>query len=248
MKKFAFLFWIFLAFACKPSFYQISQRNVHFTEINASLKEDAQALQTIEPYKKHIDAQMQRIIGYAETEIANGRKTNETPLGNLVADMCQQRASRELGKNVDLGFITFGGLRTSIPAGAIRVSDIFELMPFENELVVLEIDGKTIRKLFEYLVAVRNIAISNSKVLIQAGKLKDVLINNEPIEDDKIYRVATSDYLANGGDNMSFLKEAKNMYFTHVKYRDMIIQEIENLHKQGKKIKASVGGRVEERP
>lgn len=248
MKKFVFLLWVFLAVACKPSLYQISQRNVQFTEVNASVKEDAQTLQTIEPYKKQLDAQMQRVIGYAETEIANGRKVNETPLGNLVADMCQQRANRELGKKVDLGFVTFGGLRTSIPAGAIKVSDIFELMPFENELVVLEIDGKTMRKLFEYLVAVRNIAISNSKVLIQGGKLKDVLINNEPIEDNKIYRVATSDYLANGGDSMDFLKEAKSMHFTNVKYRDMIIQEIENLHKQGKKVTASVGGRVEERP
>ncbi|MDW8295930.1 MAG: 5'-nucleotidase [Raineya sp.] len=247
MKKFLFIVG-FAIIACKPTFYQITQRNTTFTEVNASLKEDAQVLQTIEPYKKQLEAQMQRIIGYAEIEIANGRKINETPLGNLVADMCQQRASREIGKNVDLGFVTFGGLRTSIPAGAIKVSDIFELMPFENELVVLEIDGKTMRKLFEYLVVTRNIAISNSKVLIKGGQLKDVLVNNEPIEENRIYRVATSDYLASGGDNMTFLKEAKNIIFTNVKYRDMIIQAIEDTHKQGKKITSSVGGRVEERP
>lgn len=234
--------------ACQPAVYKIIQKSVTFTEINASVPEDIGVKQIIEPYKKQLDTQMQRVIGYAEKEIYNGRKANETPLGNLVADICQQRATKEFGKFVDLGFVTYGGLRTSIPAGPIRVSDIFEIMPFENELVVLEVDATIVRQLFEYLANTRNIAISNSQVLIQSGKLKDFLINNEPLEEDRIYYIATSDYLASGGDNMHFLKSAKKIYFTNIKCRDMIIQAIEELHQQGKKVTANVGGRVEERP
>ncbi|GAB4131531.1 MAG: 5'-nucleotidase [Raineya sp.] len=230
-----------------PKTYVLQSADVSFVEANAQLAEDTAVLQTIAPYKSQLDAQMNKVIGYAAKEILNGRKQNETLLGNLVADMAYQRATKESKQSIDLAFVTFGGLRTSIPAGEIKVSDIFELMPFENELVLLEVNADIVKQLFDYLAFTKNIAISNSKVLIENDKVKDVLINGEPIDPNKIYRIVTSDYLAYGGDSMSFLAKARKMDFLNVKFRDMIIEAIVQENKAGRKIDANIGGRVEVR-
>jgi len=242
-----YLVILLLVSACTSKTYQIVSFQTSFVETNSQLAEDSSAIRLIAPYKKQLDEQMNKVIGYAAKEILNGRKQNETLLGNLVADICYNRAKKEAKIPIDLAFVTFGGLRTSIPAGAIKVSDIFELMPFENELVVLEVDAEVIRQLFDYLAYTRNIAISNSKVLIENDKVKDVLINGEPIDNQKTYYIATSDYLANGGDNMAFLNKAKKIIFLNVKIRDMIIEAIMQENQAGRKIDASVGGRVEVR-
>ena len=241
-----YLVILLLVSACTSKTYQIVSFQTSFVETNSQLAEDSSAIRLIAPYKKQLDGQMNKVIGYAAREILNGRKQNETLLGNLVADICYDRAKKE-AKVTDLAFVTFGGLRTSIPAGEIKVSDIFELMPFENELVLLEVDAEIIRQLFDYLAYTRNIAISNSKVLIENDKVKDVLINGEPIDNQKTYYIATSDYLANGGDNMAFLNKAKKIIFLNVKIRDMIIEAIMQENQAGRKIDASVGGRVEVR-
>ncbi len=246
--RFLFISFALVFFAaCSPKVYQVRSVSTSFVEANNQLGEDASVAEIIAPYKKQLDTQMDKVIGYAAKEILNGRKENETLLGNLVADMSYKRAKKEAKTPIDLAFVTFGGLRTSIPAGAIKVSDIFELMPFENELVVLEVDATVISQLFDYLAYTRNIAISNSKVLIENDKIKDVLINGEPIEAQKTYHIVTSDYLASGGDNMDFLKKAKKTTFLNVKFRDMIIEAISQENQAGRKIDATIGGRVEVR-
>lgn len=245
MRCYFFLLSLVLLGACSPKIYQVQSAEVNFTEANTQLEEDKQVLALIDPYKKQLDKQMNKVIGYASKEILNGRKQNETLLGNFVVDISFARAKKEAKTPVDLAFVTFGGLRSSIPAGEIKVSDIFELMPFENEMVVLEVDAGVVKELFDYLATTRNIAISNSKVLIENDKVKDVLINGEPIDMQKTYYIITSDYLANGGDNMSFLSKAKKTTFLNVKLRDMIIESIMQENQAGRKIDASIGGRVE---
>lgn len=246
-RRFIVSFVLAFLVACTPKTYQIQFANAYFIETNSKIEEDKEILKEIAPYKKKLDEQMNRVIGYAAKEILNGRKQNETLLGNLVADMSYNRAKKESNLPIDLAFVTFGGLRTSIPQGAIKVSDIFELMPFENEMVVLEVDADIVKQLFDYLANTRNIAISNSRVLIENDKIKDVLINGEPIDKQKTYYLVTSDYLANGGDNMSFLSKAKKMIFLNVKVRDMIIEAIIQENQAGRKVDASTGGRVEAR-
>ena len=243
---FFLLVFVFLS-ACTPQVYQVQSVNAYFVEANNQLEEDADVLKEVAPYKKQLDEQMNKVIGYAVKEILNGRKQNETLLGNLVVDMSYHRAKKEAKTPVDFAFVTFGGLRASIPKGAIKVSDIFELMPFENELVVLEVDADIVKQLFDYLANTRNMAISNSKVLIENDKIKDVLINGEAIDKQKTYYVVTSDYLANGGDSMTFLSKAKKMTFLNVKVRDMIIEAIMQENQAGRKVDVSIGGRVEVR-
>jgi|JI8StandDraft_2_1071088.scaffolds.fasta_scaffold02375_5 2',3'-cyclic-nucleotide 2'-phosphodiesterase (5'-nucleotidase family) len=240
------LLLVFLV-SCTPTAYQLQSSKVVFIETKDTLADDKEVAQMIEPYKKQLDAQMNQVIGYAEKEIATNRRANETLLGNLVVDMISEKARKTSKTKIDFAFVTFGGLRASIPAGAIKKGDIFELMPFENELVVLEVDGKVIKKIFEYMVSVRNMAISNSKIFIEGGKIREVLIDDEPIDESKTYFIATSDYLANGGDNLHFLKERKSMTFLNAKFRDLIIESIEETHKKGKKINVEIGGRVQER-
>ena len=247
MRFYFFLLSLVILGACSPKIYQVKFANAYFVEANNQLDEDKEVQSMVAPYKKQLDEQMNKIIGYAVKEIQIGRKQNETLLGNLVADISFARAKKDFNKPIDLAFVTFGGLRTNIPEGAIKVSDIFELMPFENEMVVLEVDADIITKLFDHLASTRNMAVSNSKVLIENDKIKDVLINGEPIDKQKTYYIATSDYLANGGDNMVFLSKAKKITFLNVKVRDMIIEAIMQENQAGRKIDANIGGRVEVR-
>jgi len=234
-KIFLFLFLALLA-ACQPASYQKQRTEQKFVEVNTNLPADPAIEAMILPYKQKIDAEMNRIIGTAARELPKQRNKRELLLGNFVADLTFERA-QDFRKDLDLAFVTSGGLRVPIPQGEIKVADIFELMPFENELVVVELEGEALQEFLQYVASRQNISVSNLNMRIEQGQIKEVLIGGKPLE-KRPYTLATSDYLANGGDDMGFLLKRKSLLSTEIKVRDMIIEHIEKLSKEGKMVDA----------
>ncbi|QDA61010.1 5'-nucleotidase C-terminal domain-containing protein [Hymenobacter jejuensis] len=209
--------------------------------VGKSYAEDPKVAAVIEPYKQRVTQQMTEVIGTAPVAIT--KNNGESPLANFVADIQRERASKALGQPVDVGVMTNGGLRAALPAGNITLGSVFELMPFENELVVLDTPGPVMQQLFDYAAHLK-MALSNVTYSVGPdGKPVNVRVGGKPFEPARTYTVAISDYLAGGGDNMVFFKAIKPRS-TGVLLRNAIADHIRSLTKQGKPIEAKVEGRV----
>lgn len=209
--------------------------------VGKALPDDPRAAATIAPYRQRVTEQMTTVLGQAPVAIV--KNNGESPLSNLVADIQRVRASRELKQPIDLGVMTNGGLRAPIPAGAVTVGSVFELMPFENELVVLDAPGPVVQQLFEYAARVKMPVSGAVYTATAEGKPHDVRIGGQPFDPTRTYTIAISDYLAGGGDNLLFFKPIKPRS-TGVLLRSAIADYIREQTQQGKPIEAKVEGRV----
>jgi 2',3'-cyclic-nucleotide 2'-phosphodiesterase (5'-nucleotidase family) len=210
--------------------------------VDSLIEADPAMVSLIEPYKENLDATMNRVLGYAARELRKGPV--ESALGNFVADLIEEKAEEYAGYPIDMGAVTIGGLRAPILEGPVKLADLYELMPFENMLWVLELSGEETQALFEYAAARKNIAISSSRLVIENDQPLSVTINGEPLDSSRTYTLAISDYLAGGGDDMFFLKDAKVLERLEVKLRDVIIEKVADLQAKGAKVDAEIEGRV----
>jgi 2',3'-cyclic-nucleotide 2'-phosphodiesterase (5'-nucleotidase family) len=211
--------------------------------VGKDLSDDAAALATIAPYRQRVTEQMATVLGTAPAAIT--KNPGESPLANFVADLQRTRASREIGQPVDLGLMTNGGLRSPLPAGPITMGSVFELMPFENELVVLEVPAEVVQQLFSYAARVKMAVSGATYTATPDGKATDIRIGGQLFNpaQDRLYTIAISDYLAGGGDQLSFFKPIKPRG-TGILLRNAITEHIQELTKAGKPVEAKVEGRV----
>src|SRR5574344_314301 len=201
----------------------------------------------IEKYKPAIDS-LYKVIGHSTTEIE--RFPPESPLSNFTADAIRSTADKYLEKKgetekTDMAVTNCGGIRTSIPAGDISTADIMSVFPFENRVVIVNIQGKYIRQMMQNFARTHRVeALSGVEVVINNGKLEKCLIGGSPIDDNKIYRVATIDFLMAGGDNVFSFKNNNGIVETGVLIRESIIKMIIDETAAGRDINPQKDGRV----
>ena len=201
------------------------------TEKNISLSKDLPEDQTfknlIEPYKMELDGKMNTKISHTSVDLT--KQGDNSNLGNLLADYTFEGADDWAKNNgipggVDAALINVGGIRSTIGAGDILTKSIYEVMPFENEVVIVKMKGSDLRGLFQYyLETQKNNPVSHLYIETENGKINQALIDGENVEDDEFYYIATSDYLALGGDNMKFFSKGE-LISTGIKLRDLFLE------------------------
>ena len=211
--------------------------------VGKSQAEDPAVAALIRPYHDKVTAEMQGVLGTAPVALA--KKSGESPLANFVADLQRQRAAEVLHEPVPLSVMSNGGLRASLPAGPVTLGNVFELMPFENELVVLDAPAVTVQQLFDYAAHVKMAISGATYTATPDGRAQDIRIGGQPFDAAlaKPYAIAISDYLAGGGDNMVFFKNIAPRH-TGVLLRTAIADHIRALTKAGQPVTAQVEGRV----
>ncbi|MFC7667880.1 5'-nucleotidase C-terminal domain-containing protein [Hymenobacter humi] len=226
------------AYAPTAHFAPVTSQTVGKTQA-----EDPAAAALIAPYHDKVTTQMQEVLGNAPSALV--KMPGESPLANFVADLQRARASQALGQPVPLGVMTNGGLRAGLPAGPVTLGSVFELMPFENELVVLDAPGPVVQRLFEYAARIKMAVSGATYTVTFDGLPKDIRIGGQPFDanQNKTWPIAISDYLASGGDNMVFFKELTPRH-TNILLRNAIADYIRGLTKAGKPVTAQVEGRV----
>jgi len=210
--------------------------------VSSAQAPDAGAADYIKPFHEQVERQMQVVIGTAP--VALGKNPGENPIVNFVADLQRTAASQYFkGQPIDLGVMTNGGMRNALPAGPVTVGNVFELMPFENELLVVDAPGPVVAQLFDYAAPVR-MAVSGATYTVGPdGHAQNVRIGGKPFDPSRTYSIAMSDYLAGGGDHMDFLKGAPIRH-TGLLLRTAIIDHIKALTAAGQPVTASIEGRV----
>jgi 2',3'-cyclic-nucleotide 2'-phosphodiesterase (5'-nucleotidase family) len=160
-----------------------------------------------------------------------------------MADALLQAAQLQ-DRHVEAAILNYGGIRLPyIASGVITVGKIYELMPFDNQLTVIEIPGDTLIRFCDYMALAKGWPVSGISFAIKDRKAINILVNGQPVQANKVYKIATNDYLANGGDYCSFLTQLKRST-TSLLIRDVCIDYVKDLAKQGKHLHPYIDKRV----
>lgn len=154
------------------------------------------------PYRHAIDS----ISGIVLAETPEELMQRTSPLMNLVADMVADEAATIAAKPIDLAIMNKGGIRRSLPAGAITRGMVMEMMPFDNRIVVMEIKGSDLSDVFDIIAGQGGQCVSSSVVAVgdkESHQATEVTIGGEPLDPERTYTLATVDYLAGGGDYLT---------------------------------------------
>lgn len=188
-------------------------------------------------------ARVKDIIGYS-TE-AMEASYPESALSDWFVDIIMARTEKLAGKKVDVGITNFGGIRIDMPQGDIILDDMLSMFPFRNYLAYVEHTGKQIRKILEGMAADRFQVLGGVKVVAEGGKLLSVEIDGEPLDDDKIYGVATISFLLKGGDNLSLDHDAVSVtVYDDVAIIDAVLEHVYAETAAGRPIEYHTDGRV----
>lgn len=217
---------LFSLTACKTTSLQVAnvqtQKNI---SINKELKDDEDFVKFIEPYTLKLNKEMNQKISYTNVDLT--KEGDNSNLGNLLADYTFDGADvwvkANLNKNVDAALINIGGIRTTIGKGDILLKNVFEVMPFENEVIIVKMKGSDLQGLFDYYAKTQvNNPVSHLYIETNNGQLTKKLINGKAVNPAQDYYIATSDYLALGGDNMKFFSKGESIP-TGIKLRDLFV-------------------------
>jgi 2',3'-cyclic-nucleotide 2'-phosphodiesterase (5'-nucleotidase family) len=198
-------------------------------------------------YHQQLDEEMNQIIVLSDQVMQKG--TPEGLLNNYVADLVFELGTAlykpEDGKEIDFCILNHGGLRVPLPKGEITNARVFELLPFENEMVVITLDGHKTKDLFDYLArSERGMPVSGIRLEIKEQRVKAVKIQGAEFDQTRNYKILTSDYLAGGGDDMEFFLQPVNYEYIGMKVRDAIILHMKKTHERGEKITSALDGRI----
>lgn len=222
------LSFCFVIVACKTESNQ--QKHGYNIEINQQVLSDSSIVKYYQPFKKNLEESLMNTpISYSqETYKKNDGELNSS-LSNMFADAIYEMSNpvfkKMSGKDIDIVILNNGGIRSIISKGNISEKTAFELMPFENSIVILELSGSSIIKMIDYLRKVKlQHPIRGLQIILNNDfSVNEANINGVGIEKEKKYSVATTDYLLEGGDKMYFLAETTKTIDINYKMRDVLI-------------------------
>ncbi|MCT4665915.1 MAG: 5'-nucleotidase C-terminal domain-containing protein [Flavobacteriales bacterium] len=172
-------------------------------------------------YRKDMQKRMSSVL--TQTNKGMVKKRPQSAMTNLMADMVHFESEHIFKQEVDFCLVNYGGIRNSLPKGDITLGNVYELMPFDNTVVLLRLNGDSIIPMVKYLKKRNGEPISGMELKFTKDGTSHISINGEEFDSHKEYWVATSDYLANGGDRMSFLSNPIERKNSEIKIRDLII-------------------------
>ena len=183
------------------------------------------------------------VIGYSTEAMVV--EYPESALSNWFIDILMARTEELAGRKVDVGIGNFGGIRIDMPQGDIILDDMLSMFPFKNQLAYVEHTGRQIRTMLEEMAARKFQVLGGVRVVAEGGKLLSVEIDGEPLDDEKIYGVATISFLLEGGDGLALARDAVSVkVYEDVQIIDAVLEHVAAETAAGRPIEYKTDGRV----
>lgn len=235
LKKYNDVFKLFVIFLTLLFVVSCSKQNYNVTKITGKripITEKGNQVPEIEsfikPYREHINKDLDSVLAYCPVTLDKSGKWQST-IGNLMADVSLMRGNlvfeaRE-NKKIDICLLNSGGIRSILPKGNITARNAFEIMPFENSMVVIALKGTQIIEMVDFLIADKKAhpLAGITFTIDKNNQSKNILVQGKSLQKDTVYYVGTNDYLSDGGDNMNFFKKAVQKYDLDYKLRNILI-------------------------
>lgn len=252
LKRWAILVGLLAATACQvpqalpPPVQAVTPKPLAYIVVGSDIPEADDLASTLRPYRAELEAQFSKVLVQCPQGI--NRAKPHVPMGQWVTDTMRARASLVLGTPVALAVTNTGGLRVDFPAGPITLRHIYEVFPFENTLVVGELRGnELIRFAMELAETGEPFSGLSIKVSGPQGAARFdglTLVGGEPIDPTKIYLITSTEYLVSNGDRTPTLKTLRNVRKLNLTVRQMAIDAVEALGREGKPLAQVVEPRL----
>jgi 2',3'-cyclic-nucleotide 2'-phosphodiesterase (5'-nucleotidase family) len=221
------------------------------TMIDSSISDDPSVSKMVAVYAPKV-RELDTVVGNLRGELRKGG-TGAGSMGNFVTDGMRAQASVRIGKPVTLALMNSGGLRrNTIGEGQLRARDIFELLPFENALITVDLTGAQLKNLLKMVVSGRE-AQSGAQIIyknnadrsseMESAKLR-LPDGVKEIDPAATYTITTIDYLYRvAGPRYSILQEGKNIKELGITLRDAMMSYVKSETAAGRDIKPNLDGR-----
>ena len=200
---------------------------------NISINREIEAVKQVEdiinPYKLNLDKTMNKVLSFSVDNYSKNDGDYNTAIGNLMADAVLELTNpvfkNKTEKNIDIVLLNHGGIRSILPKGKVTTKTAYKLMPFENSVVVTALKGSVVFEMINYLkISNKAHPISGLELVINAdNSYKKIQIGGKAVDSEKLYYIATSDYLYKGGDQMDFFKKSDTLYKLNYKIRNVLL-------------------------
>lgn len=187
-------------------------------------------------------AEVYEVIAYADHDMY--RRRPECELSNWFVDHLMESVALETGKKVDVGIANFGGIRTDIYEGPVFKDDVLSMFPFKNYICYVALKGADLRHWFEFMAEDGVQIVGGVNLVIKDKKLVEAKVGGEPLEDEKVYGLATIDFLIDGGDGLSLGRNALDFVKSDKKVVDVMLPYVRAINAAGKKVEYKTDGRV----
>ncbi len=211
--------------SCSRQIYQVNKSEYNANSfIDEYFQEDETLNEIIKPYKEKLDDEMNRVISY--TPIDLDKNGFNSPLANLNCDMVLEESNLIYEKlhnqKIDVCLLNHGGIRRTFTKGDLTVKNVYELMPFENQALVVTLSGEKVLEMIKFLSeSDKGHPISGIK--FSPDDDDSIEINGQRFNKNQTYTVVTNDYLQKGGDQMYFFSDPVKMEFLDIKLRDLML-------------------------
>ncbi|AWK05416.1 hypothetical protein HYN56_14695 [Flavobacterium crocinum] len=229
LKLFVIFLTLFSIFSCSPKNYNLNKIEGKQLPVTEKAGETTTIEAFIKPYRDHINQDLDNVLAYCPETLDKSTGKWQTSIGSLLADVCLQRGNlvfkaREK-KDIDLCLLNHGGIRAILPKGNVTTRTAFEIMPFENNLVVIALKGEQILDIAAYIIKEKKPQPLSGMTFTIAkdNTAKNIMVQEKPLDLNKTYYVATNDYLANGGDSMTFFAKGTEKFDLNYKLRNVLI-------------------------
>ena len=205
-------------------------------------------------FRKGVTASVARIMLDAQPAMAGNKQViahssalmtsayPECPLYDWYIDELMRAVQDSTGKRVHVGFANRGGVRTDMPEGEILYDDIMSMFPFRNRICYVALRGRDVRAILEQMASRHFQIVGGAKIVAKDGKLVSVKIDGEPLDDDRLYGVATLDFLLDGGDGYHIGRNAEELIKCNGYLYDTILDYVRGIEAEGRKIEYSNQG------
>ncbi len=215
--------------SCKENIPQVSKIEGKQLNISTAIAPNAEIETIVKPYKSAIENEMSIVLAYAPHALSKTNGQYNSAIGNMMADAVMELANpifkKRTGNEIDGVLLNYGGIRSAISQGNVTTRTAYDIMPFENKVVIVELLASAVDSMFNYL-AKEQLAhpISGMQLILNSdNSIKTALVQGKPVKKEKSYYIATNDYLLNGGDRMYFFAEGKNDFYIDYKLRNLFI-------------------------
>lgn len=243
MKKHLLLLALVGLSSCQSG-YHLTNRTANRIGVDSvAAPADSSLANFLQPYRQGLDKTMNEVLTHSTGRIEKGQP--DGPLNDLLTDALLQQASQRYGKPIDCSHLNFGGIRNNLPEGDITTGSVFEVMPFDNALVVLTLKGDMLQQLLDHFAKGSKLVVGGLRAKLHDGQAQSVqFTNGRTLQPSETYTIAMSDYIADGGDNAVFLANAIKRENINYLIRDALIDYFRQQGKSGQPIKPLSDGRI----
>lgn len=240
-KTYWYCLFCILAWSCRTP-YQSTQMTPVPYRITDKQAKDPSLDSLMQTYGAKLNTQMNAVIAQVGQTMEKERPESE--LGNVLADAMRSQSSLHFGKPVDIALINYGGVRVNqLNKGPLTRGKVYEIMPFDNIVILQALSGSTVQQLLDLVASKDGWPISGVSMQIRQKKAVSVWIGDKPLDLNATYWVANTDYVVNGGDDCTFLKNIPVLNDGYL-LRDALIDHFTAQGKAGKPITGQIEKRI----